>query len=131
MSFVLPGRLRLALLVVMICVVPLAAACGRLGLGAQATPPTATAVPAAPTNAPAATQPAPTPIPATSPTATAPSPTVAAPTATTTTSITGLQDTVDKYVQSWHDGKFADMYGLLSTSAQASITQDKFVGRYT
>ncbi|HEX5416297.1 MAG TPA: NTF2-like N-terminal transpeptidase domain-containing protein, partial [Chloroflexota bacterium] len=130
MSFLLPGRLRLALLCVVLCLVPTLAACSRLGLGAQGSPPAATAAPSASAVPSTAAPPSPTPPNAASPTATTPPPTTAAPTPTQN-AVNGLQDTVDKYVQDWQAGRYEDMYGLLSTSAQASITKDKFVGRYT
>lgn len=132
MRFLLPGRLRLAWLLVVICLVPTVAACSRLGLGAQAVPPTATSGSVAPTAAPQPATPPASTAPATAnPTATVAPPTLAAPTPSQTPSVNGLQDTVNQYVQAWQDGRYADMYGLLSTSAQSSIAQDKFVARYT
>lgn len=94
-----------------------ATACGR-GIVA-ATPPTAsgTSAPsAAPTSPTTATRPA------------ASHPTQAA--ATPTPTADSLRQTVDQYLQAWQAGQYAAMYQLLSSSAQASITQEKFVNRY-
>ncbi|MGH2458831.1 MAG: penicillin-binding transpeptidase domain-containing protein, partial [Chloroflexota bacterium] len=97
------------------------AACGR---GGAPTP--------APTQ-PAAQAPAPGVAPTMAPTAV---PTVVIPTATVapaspTPSADALKSAVDQYVQAWQGGHYADMYPMLSASAKASITQDKFVQRYT
>lgn len=118
-----PGSILPRLLFALVLVAPLVASCAR-----PAAVPTPTSAPAAssPTPgaaAPASSAPSATPAPAT--------PTVAPPSPTATPNTQAFADTVNQYVQDWQAGKYADMYGLLSASARASISQDKFVARYT
>jgi penicillin-binding protein 2 len=126
------GRGYLGLLFVAAMVLPLVAACSRLGVRSSAAPsPTVAAAAASnPSSTSGGTTPAsPEATPAAPPTLAPPSPTTAAPTATP--SAQALQDVVTQYVNDWQAGRYADMYSLLSASAQASIPQDKFVARYT
>ena len=37
---------------------------------------------------------------------------------------------MESYLKAWEEGRYGDMYDLLSAAAQASITRDKFVQRY-
>ena len=37
---------------------------------------------------------------------------------------------MESYLKAWEEGRYSDMYDLLSASAQASISKDKFVQRY-
>ncbi|HLZ08122.1 MAG TPA: penicillin-binding protein 2, partial [Chloroflexota bacterium] len=50
---------------------------------------------------------------------------------TSTPDPAALGDTVRRYIESWQAGQYSDMYGLLSTAAKASITETRFVARYT
>lgn len=121
-----PGSATSRLVLTLTLVASVVAACAR---------PT---TPTTPTVPPNGTAPAPTSVatgtPVTAPGA--PSATTAAPTAsavppTATPATQQLADTVNRYLQAWQAGKYADMYALLSANAQASISQDKFVARYT
>ena len=38
---------------------------------------------------------------------------------------------MEPYLKAWEDGRYSDMYDLLSTASQAGISRDKFVQRYT
>lgn len=38
--------------------------------------------------------------------------------------------TARDYLKAWSEGRYADMYALLSTESKVTITQDKFVSRY-
>lgn len=42
----------------------------------------------------------------------------------------GALDAASRFLKLWEDSRFTDMYGMLSISAKAIITQDKFVSRY-
>ncbi len=116
------GQRGPGMLLTLVLAVTMVAACSRGG-GAPTTAPTQ---PATTTRATAAT---PTSAPAVAATAAPPMPTAAAPTATPSTD--ALKTAVDQYVQAWEGGHYADLYQMLATSAKASITQDKFVQRYT
>jgi penicillin-binding protein 2 len=113
-------------------VIPLLAACGRPASSPPANPtvaPGATPAAVGASSTLSGSTPAP-PAGAASPVASAvPSAASAAP--TPTPAAQALQSTVSAYVADWQGGKYADMYQLLSTPARASITQDKFVARYT
>jgi penicillin-binding protein 2 len=60
----------------------------------------------------------------------APSPTAVPPTPTPVP-LPPSYSTLENYLKAWEEGRYGDMYDLLSKSAQASITRDKFVQRYT
>jgi penicillin-binding protein 2 len=38
---------------------------------------------------------------------------------------------LEPYLKAWEEARYGDMYDLLSTASQASITKDRFVQRYT
>jgi penicillin-binding protein 2 len=105
-------------------------ACAGLGRGSAPT-----ASPENPTTPSAAVTPTPSTggaAPA-SPTAGEPTSTIvptAAP-ATPTPSANALGDAVNQYVSAWQDGRYSDMYQLLSASARSTITETKFVQRYS
>ena len=40
------------------------------------------------------------------------------------------EETAERFLSLWKEGRYGDMYGLLSTEAMASIDREKFVGRY-
>lgn len=122
-----PGSATSRLVLTLTLVASVVAACARPTTPATPTLPPNGTTPAGPTSVATGT-------PATAPGA--PSATSAAPTATAvpptaTPAAQQLTDTVNRYVQDWQAGKYADMYALLNAKAQASISQDKFVARYT
>jgi len=125
-----PPRSGLGILIALISTVLLIAACSRLGIANRVAPtPTPALRPPAQAGAPilaTATVSPPTAAPA-SPTAL---PATVAP-ATATPSGQAFQQAVDQYTQDWEGGKYADLYQTLSKEAQSSISQDKFVARYT
>jgi penicillin-binding protein 2 len=114
-------------------VFPSLAACGALGRGPQPAP-TATEAPVSPTPevgaSPTAAAPTVAPVVA-APTVAATATTAAPPTAAATPAAQALGATVTSYVNDWQSGKYADMYKLLSLTAQQSITETKFVQRYS
>jgi penicillin-binding protein 2 len=126
-----PGRRRPGAILALLMIIPLIASCGLFNTNLPTAPtPTAPAAPTetlapptsvAPTLTPAA---APTQAPTVAPTATAGPP-------TPTPSSTAMQDAVNQYIHAWQGGKYSDMYGMLSISARSSITETKFVSRYT
>ena len=69
-----------------------------------------------------------TPVASTAPRV-SPTPTSAPP--TPTPAAEALQDTVNQFVTAWENGRFSEMYQMLSTNAKASITEQRFVERYT
>jgi penicillin-binding protein 2 len=115
-----------------VLLVPLLLACG--GLGKTTPTPEPPSPTAAATTAPATATAEPTPV-ATPTVISQPSPVATA--AATPSAATGspaptdLQAAVDQYVQAWEAGHYPDMYGMLSVSAQGTITETKFVSRYT
>ena len=118
------GRIGPSLSAVLILATIIMAACGR---GGSVTP---TSVPATASATRATSSPSVSASASpTTPSATAPTATQGAPTATPSSD--ALKSAVDQYVQAWQAGHYADMYHMLSTSAKASIPQDKFVQRYT
>ncbi len=112
--------------------VPLVVACGALGMGPRPSPTDAPSPTAAtPVATRVAAQPSPSPVtvaPTEAPSATS---VPATPTAVSTPSTQALQSTVLSYVSAWQDGRYPDMYKLLSISAQQSITETRFIQRYT
>ncbi len=52
------------------------------------------------------------------------------PVPTPTPSLTGAEAVARDYLRAWQEGAYERMYGLLSPSAMASISADKFVSRY-
>jgi penicillin-binding protein 2 len=80
------------------------------GVNVNATPSVVTAMPG---GTPLTTRVAPT----------APAPTVFAP--------TNPLETADLFLKAWQEGRYPDMYSLLTANAKNSITQDKFIERYT
>src|SRR3990172_1379141 len=40
------------------------------------------------------------------------------------------EDTAERFLSLWRDGEYENMYGLISTEAQATIEEQKFVERY-
>jgi penicillin-binding protein 2 len=64
----------------------------------------------------------------------APTTVVAGPTATLAPTPSGprpsVTEPVNAWMKAWQEGRYPDMYGMLSAAAKQSITQDKFVARY-
>lgn len=117
-----PGRqdpVRAGLSLMLIFTTIVLVACGQGTIPSPVPTPTTSAT--SPTHPPSV---AATAVPTPPPTAT-----IGPPTATP--SADALKSAVDQFVKAWQDGKYADMYQMLSASAKASITQDKFVKRYT
>lgn len=52
------------------------------------------------------------------------------PVPTPTPSMTGAEEVAREYLLAWQQGAYERMYGLLSSSAAASIPEDSFVARY-
>ena len=60
----------------------------------------------------------------------APSPTAIPPTATPVP-LPPSYAALDSYLKAWDGGRYGDMYDMLSTASQETITKDKFVQRYS
>jgi penicillin-binding protein 2 len=104
-------------------------ACAGLGGRSAPTAPASQATPSTettPTSPPAGAGPAPTAAVQSTPTI---APTYAPPTATPAAN--GLADAVSQYVAAWQDGRYSDMYQLLNAAARSTITETKFVQRYS
>ncbi|HUX87199.1 MAG TPA: NTF2-like N-terminal transpeptidase domain-containing protein, partial [Chloroflexota bacterium] len=125
-----PFQSGLGILIALTLTALLVAACSRLGI-ANRVAPTPTAAPQPPAQSVAPTLPTATLSP---PTIAPPSPTAVAATVappTATPSGQAVQQAVDQYAKDWEGGKYTDLYQTLSKEAQSSISQDKFVARYT
>lgn len=60
-----------------------------------------------------------------------PAPNPTAPPAPTAVPLPPSYVTLESYLKAWEAGRYGDMYDLLSKSAQAAITRERFVQRYT
>ncbi|HLH73043.1 MAG TPA: NTF2-like N-terminal transpeptidase domain-containing protein, partial [Chloroflexota bacterium] len=124
------GRSALGIVLALTLTAVLVVACSRLGIANRGAP-TPTEASVSPTTAPARAQ------GPSSATATLPPPTSAPTVALTVQPANSapsnqvIQQAVDQYIKAWEGGKYTDLYQMLSHDAQASISQDKFVGRYT
>jgi penicillin-binding protein 2 len=123
-----PGQRRLGALLSLLLLVPLIASCAGVDRGGTTIPtPTATEANLAAVAPPASTV---TVAPAATPTF--PIVLTATPALPTPTpSRAALQETVTSYVEAWQAGQYSGMYGLLSISAKSSISETRFVSRYT
>ncbi len=134
----LSSRVTRGIVTALILLVPILSACSALGRGPNNVGPTATA--SAPSTDAASTPGSTTAPSPTGPSTAQPGPTSSSATvtvvptpaaATPSPAANALEDTVTRYTTAWQNRAYSDMYGLVSTSARSTITEEKFVARYS